>query len=224
MTLKRLIQWWVLINLLLGLLAVSLETVETDKTHTEHTQTSMPMWDWNPRSQCWSGRKQFVPQTARPLRSADHRWRLGCQPYAPTGGLPQKDLLVFIPVQGSVYPRAIVRLERLVQLKKIQWPHRDSNYLPACSIAPQPFTLPRVPIAFRTTVEFNFLFWSSRPYIRSWFYRVSFKERERWLRMWMKVTENDYNLFYSTILHSARRDWGNRVKPHAKLNLNLNHI
>jgi hypothetical protein len=31
------------------------------KTHTEHTQTSMPKWDSNPRSQCWSGRKQFVP-------------------------------------------------------------------------------------------------------------------------------------------------------------------
>jgi hypothetical protein len=35
---KRLIQWKVLINLLLGRLAVSLETVETEKTHTEHIQ------------------------------------------------------------------------------------------------------------------------------------------------------------------------------------------
>jgi hypothetical protein len=41
------------------MLAVSLETVETEKTNTEHTQTSMPMWDSNPRSQCWSGRKHI---------------------------------------------------------------------------------------------------------------------------------------------------------------------
>jgi hypothetical protein len=44
--------------------------VETEETHTEHTQTSMPQGDSNPRSQCWSGRRQFVPKTARPLRSA----------------------------------------------------------------------------------------------------------------------------------------------------------
>jgi hypothetical protein len=49
------------LTFLLGRLAVSLETVETEKTHTEHAQTSMPKWDSNPRSQCWSGRKQFVP-------------------------------------------------------------------------------------------------------------------------------------------------------------------
>jgi hypothetical protein len=30
----------------------------------------MPKWDSNPRSQCWSRRSQFVPYTARPLRSA----------------------------------------------------------------------------------------------------------------------------------------------------------
>jgi hypothetical protein len=66
---NRLIQ--VLINVFLGRLAVLLETMyKQKKPHTEHTQTSMPQWDTNPRSQCWSGRGQFVPQTARPLRSA----------------------------------------------------------------------------------------------------------------------------------------------------------
>jgi hypothetical protein len=32
----------------------------------------MPKWDSNPRSECWSGWRQFVPLTARPLRSAKH--------------------------------------------------------------------------------------------------------------------------------------------------------
>jgi hypothetical protein len=30
----------------------------------------MPKWDSNPRSQCWNGRRKFMPYTARPLRSA----------------------------------------------------------------------------------------------------------------------------------------------------------
>jgi hypothetical protein len=43
--------------------------------------------------------------------------------------------------------RAIVRLEGLGLLKKIQWPHRDSKLiLPACSLVPQPTTLPRARI------------------------------------------------------------------------------
>jgi hypothetical protein len=40
----------------------------------------MPKLDSNPRYQCWSGRRQFVPYTARPLRSAyanlNERWVL----------------------------------------------------------------------------------------------------------------------------------------------------
>jgi hypothetical protein len=53
-------------------IARPLPTHRTTQTHNKRTQTSMPRvrWDSNPRSQCSSGRRRFMPQTALPLRRA----------------------------------------------------------------------------------------------------------------------------------------------------------
>jgi hypothetical protein len=59
---------------------------------------------------------------------------------------PPGRFLVLISVRDSVDPRAIVRLEGLGQLKKSNYLIENrTRYLPACSIVPQPTTLPRVP-------------------------------------------------------------------------------
>jgi hypothetical protein len=47
--------------------AMQLPTYRTTQTEDKRTQTSMPWWDSNPRSQLSSERRQFMPQTARPL-------------------------------------------------------------------------------------------------------------------------------------------------------------
>jgi hypothetical protein len=63
-------------------------------------------------------------------------------PFTPPGRF-----LGLISVRGGDDPRAIMRLEGLGQLKKssdlIENQTRD---LPACSLVPQPTTLPRVPV------------------------------------------------------------------------------
>jgi hypothetical protein len=57
--------------------------------------------------------------------------------------LPPRRFLVHIFVRGWVEPRAIVRLEGLGKLKRSTSSGTRTSDLPACSILPQPSTLPR---------------------------------------------------------------------------------
>jgi hypothetical protein len=73
-------------------------------------------------------------------RQSVHRWRWGCQPYAPAALYPPGKFLVLISVRGWVDPRSVVRLERLGKLKKSTSSGLEPRDLPTCSIVPQPTT------------------------------------------------------------------------------------
>jgi hypothetical protein len=73
--------------------------------------------------------------------SAD-RWRQGCQPYAQTAFYPQENSWCWFLIE------AIVRLEGLGKLKKSTLSGTRTRDLPACSIMPQPTTLPRSLLAW----------------------------------------------------------------------------
>jgi hypothetical protein len=59
--------------------------------------------------------------------------------------LPPGRFLVLIFVGGWVDPRVIVQLEGLCKFKESTLSGTRTGYLPACSIVPQPTTLPRAP-------------------------------------------------------------------------------
>jgi hypothetical protein len=78
--------------------------------------------------------------------------------------LPAGRFLIFIPVRSWVDPRAIVRLERLRQLKKkIQLIETRTRDLPACNIVPEPPTLPRAPLCrVDGLIRLNFVYYNCR--------------------------------------------------------------
>jgi hypothetical protein len=71
--------------------------------------------------------------------------------------LPPEWFLVLISVIGWFDPRATVRLQELGKLKKIYLIGTQSRDLPACSIVPQPTTLPRASQPKRTVLKSHIL-------------------------------------------------------------------
>jgi hypothetical protein len=104
----------------------------------------------------WYILKFFLHRPWRPFRIARnwgshiykhsaHRWRQGCQPYAPAAIYPQEDSWYLFLLRSWVDPRTVVQLEELGKVKQSTSSGSRTGDLPAFSIVPQPTTLPRAP-------------------------------------------------------------------------------
>jgi hypothetical protein len=95
----------------------------------------------------WSPIRLRDVEAATFSRQSAHRWRWGCQLYAPAALYPPGRFLVLISARGWVDPRTKMWLEGLGELKISNELIRNrSRDLPACNIVRQPTTLPRCPI------------------------------------------------------------------------------
>jgi hypothetical protein len=88
------------------------------------------------------------------FRHSAHRWRQGCQPYAPAAFYPQENSSYSFLLRGRVDPKVMMQLEGLGKLKKSTSSRTRTGDLPACSIVPQPTTLPRAPTITQGTILF----------------------------------------------------------------------
>jgi hypothetical protein len=87
------------------------------------------------------------------FRHSAHRWRQGCQTYAPAAFYPQEDSWYSCVLEAESTPGAILRLEGLGKLKKSTSSGTRTGDLPSCSIVPQPITLPRAPIVNKVLIN-----------------------------------------------------------------------
>jgi hypothetical protein len=71
----------------------------------------------NPHNRLWKPIRFWDVQDPIVSRRLAHRWRWGCQPYAPVALYPQEDSWYSVLLRGWVNPRAIVRLKGLGKLK-----------------------------------------------------------------------------------------------------------
>jgi hypothetical protein len=88
------------------------------------------------------------------FRHSAHRWRQGCQSYAPAAFYPQEDSWYSFLLEAESTPG----LEGLGKLKKSTSSGIRTGNLPACSIVAQPTTLSRAPIIMGFGFN-NFVYW-----------------------------------------------------------------
>jgi hypothetical protein len=99
-------------------------------------------------------------------RQSAHRWRWGCQPYAPAALYPPGIFLVLISVTGCVDSRAHSAAARIRSIQKSNdFIGNRTRDLPACSIATM---LPRAPHCIPATILFmKFFLCIKTPFLRT---------------------------------------------------------
>jgi hypothetical protein len=147
-------------------------------------------------------------------RQSAHRWRWGCQPNVPAAFYPPGRFLVLISVKKLSRPQGHSAAGRIRSIEKIHLIGTRIRDLPACSIVPQPTTLPSEIKNWYDKFNICLIFPNSFVGVyEALAYYHNFGNKTNYERLWYYIADwSCNNMFYLLLLNIWTREGSNYVQ------------